>query len=48
VFDGMEHVVVDDAVSASGRVDLHTPLMYYRIPASRTVRQPLATNATTT
>jgi len=29
VLDSMEHVVVGDAMTASGRVDLHTPILYY-------------------
>ena len=44
VFDGVEDVVVSDAVAAGGRVDLHTAILYYE----RLCRQPPATKATTT
>jgi hypothetical protein len=29
MFDGVEDVVVHDAVTAGGRVDLHTAILYY-------------------
>jgi hypothetical protein len=44
LFDGVEDVVVGDAVAAGGRVDLHTGLLYYESPCG----QPPATKATTT
>ncbi|MEX2628233.1 MAG: hypothetical protein WD225_15210 [Ilumatobacteraceae bacterium] len=36
VFDGVEDVVVDNAVTASGPVDLHTPILYYETFAPAT------------
>lgn len=44
VFDGVDDVVVGDAMAASGRVDLHTAILYYEtLP-----RQAPATKATAT
>ena len=38
VLDGMQHVVICGAVTSGSRMDVHTPLLYYRNAAGFTSR----------